>query len=208
MEWTVAAVAVCCVGLLYGEYRDHLLTKAVFKVCASTAFVGLAWQLGALETRYGQVLWAGLILSWFGDVFLLWRKRQIFLAGLVSFLLGHVAYCGAFAVRGLEATWVVAALVAVAVSAWGVGRWLLPKVEPSMKRPVIAYIVVISAMVTFAFGTAGAALELLIPLGALAFYFSDLAVARDRFVQRSFVNRAWGLPTYYAAQVILAMTVS
>jgi len=36
------------------------------------------------------------------------------------------------------------------------------------------------------------------------FYVSDLSVARDRFVARAFVNRARGLPAYYAAQVLMA----
>jgi len=31
-------------------------------------------------------------------------------------------------------------------------------------------------------------------------------VARDRFVRHQFSNRAWGLPLYYAAQLLLATT--
>jgi hypothetical protein len=44
-------------------------------------------------------------------------------------------------------------------------------------------------------------------LGAVMFYASDLSVARDRFVKRGFLNRVWGLPLYYAAQLVLASTV-
>ena len=44
--------------------------------------------------------------------------------------------------------------------------------------------------------------------GALAFAISDLAVARERFVTPSFVNGAWGLPLYFAAQLTLAGTVT
>ena len=47
----------------------------------------------------------------------------------------------------------------------------------------------------------------LVPAGALLFYLSDLAVARDRFVVRRFASRAWGLPAYYLAQVLLALTL-
>jgi hypothetical protein len=43
-------------------------------------------------------------------------------------------------------------------------------------------------------------------IGALLFYLSDLAVARERFFESGFENRLFGLPAYYAAQVILAMT--
>ncbi len=43
---------------------------------------------------------------------------------------------------------------------------------------------------------------------AVMFYFSDLAVARDRFVEPGPVNRLWGLPLYYAAQFVFAATVA
>ena len=34
------------------------------------------------------------------------------------------------------------------------------------------------------------------------------ATARDRFVEKSFINGAWGLPTYFAAQVVLALSIA
>ena len=43
--------------------------------------------------------------------------------------------------------------------------------------------------------------------GALLFYVSDLAVARHRFVKAELLNRAIGLPLYYAGQVLIAMSV-
>ena len=42
-------------------------------------------------------------------------------------------------------------------------------------------------------------------VGALAFYFSDISVARDRFVGAGFGNRLWGLPLYYFAQILFAL---
>jgi hypothetical protein len=39
------------------------------------------------------------------------------------------------------------------------------------------------------------------------FYLSDLAVARERFVSSTFWNRAWGVPLYFGAQLVLASTV-
>ena len=43
--------------------------------------------------------------------------------------------------------------------------------------------------------------------GAILFYLSDLAVARHRFIHKSFINRALGLPTYYLGQLLLALTI-
>jgi hypothetical protein len=44
--------------------------------------------------------------------------------------------------------------------------------------------------------------------GAVAFTASDISVARDRFMQHGFANRAWGLPLYYLAQVMLALSAA
>lgn len=42
---------------------------------------------------------------------------------------------------------------------------------------------------------------------AVLFYVSDLFVARQVFIRRSFLNPALGLPLYYAAQYLFASTV-
>jgi uncharacterized membrane protein YhhN len=43
--------------------------------------------------------------------------------------------------------------------------------------------------------------------GALLFAASDLAVARDRFVRPALRNKLWGLPAYFAAQLLLAASL-
>ena len=75
-----------------------------------------------------------------------------------------------------------------------------------MKGPVVAYVLVISAMVTLAFGTHGDIPAWLIPTAAVAFMASDVSVARERFIGASLAWRAWGLPLYYAAQLTFALT--
>jgi hypothetical protein len=44
-------------------------------------------------------------------------------------------------------------------------------------------------------------------VGALSFYFSDVFVARDRFIEQQFLNRLLGLPLYFAGQFLLAFSV-
>ena len=61
-------------------------------------------------------------------------------------------------------------------------------------------------MVVAAFGTVGIDPDWRIALGATAFFLSDIAVARNRFVAPGFTNRAWGLPLYYVGQVLLALS--
>jgi uncharacterized membrane protein YhhN len=163
----------------------------------------------ALETPYGQAVLAALVLCWAGDVFLI-RKGAgaFFLVGLVSFLLGHVGFAVAFVLCGPDPIWMAAAALLALPPALIVLRWLHPHLSARMRAPVVAYVVVMSLVVVTAAGAAAATGRGAIALGAGCFYLSDLHVARDRFDSRSFWNKSSGLPLYYAAQLILATTVS
>lgn len=203
-----AATAVSVVALLWFERIGSRAGVWIAKPAASTAFIAVALAAGATGTAYGRAILAGLVLSWFGDVFLIPRDApKLFLAGVASFLLGHVAYAVAFVARGIDpGTTLVAAAAAVAAAA-GALAWLRPHVGPDMRVAVRAYIAVISVMVVAAVGTYALGGNRWIPLGAVGFYLSDLSVARDRFVKEEFSNRVWGLPLYYAAQVVLAWSI-
>lgn len=179
-----------------------------FKPLASLGFLAVGLQDGLPETPYGRVLLAGLVLAALGDVFLIPKQRWWFLVGLGSFLLGHVAYAVAFAVRGLDLATTLGATAGLVVVGTPIVKWLWPHVDTPMRRPVAAYIVVISAMVALAAGTVGEAGNPWILVGAAGFYASDIAVAKQRFVRASFATRAWGLPLYYAAQLVLAGTIT
>jgi hypothetical protein len=48
--------------------------------------------------------------------------------------------------------------------------------------------------------------RLLVFCGAVCFYFSDIFVARDRFIANQFMNRLLGLPLYYLGQFLLAFS--
>jgi uncharacterized membrane protein YhhN len=203
-----AVTALAVAALLFAERARSPLGVWVTKPLASTAFVALALAAGALGTPYGRSILAGLVLSWFGDVFLIPRGRpRIFLAGVLSFLAGHVAYAAAFGLRGVDPTGFLLAGVVAGAVAFVVLRWLGRRVPADMKLAVPAYVAVISLMVVSAIATFRAHGNAWIPIGAIGFYLSDLSVARDRFVVSDFMNRLWGLPLYYAAQVALAWSV-
>lgn len=178
------------------------------KPAAALVFVVAGAWAGAFESVYGQILFGGLILAAIGDVLLIPQDRRAFLGGLISFLLGHVAYGVAFAVRGIDPIWTAGAAAILVVVAAPVLRWLWPHVEAPMKGPVLAYVAVITTMVALAAGTYGAHGDPLLLAGAIGFYLSDLSVAQGRFVKQSFANRAWGLPLYFFSQLVLAGTVA
>jgi uncharacterized membrane protein YhhN len=202
----VCALAVA--GLLVAEWRGSRPGVWVAKPLASTAFIAAAFAWGALDSTYGRLVLLALALCWLGDVLLIPRERPaVFIAGITSFLLGHVAFAGAFAQRSLDATAFGASAVPMAVFAGVVIRWLWPRLSGVFRAAVPLYVVVISLMVATGFGTVAGAGRPEIALGALMFTASDLAVARDRFVSPGFANPAWGLPLYFAAQLVLASTV-
>jgi uncharacterized membrane protein YhhN len=199
--------AIALAVLLWGEQRQSPAVKWIAKPLASAGFLGVALAAGALDGTYGRLVLGALALCWLGDVLLIPKGSDpAFKGGLVSFLLGHVVLLAAFAWRGLDATGAALAAVVCGVAVVGVLRWLRPHVPDSFRIPVHAYVAVISLMVVFAAGATAAGAGVALLLGALLFYVSDLAVARERFVARSFLNRAWGLPLYYAATLVLAST--
>lgn len=205
---TIAATA----ALLDAERHDGRIGVWIFKPLAAAGFLGAALANGALASVYGCWILAGLVLSMIGDVLLIPRDAKLsFLLGLVSFLLGHVAYTGAFALRGLDPIATAIGALPVAAASMLALRYLWPHVQrnaPKLQWPVLAYMAVISTMLVCAAGTVGKGSNPLILVGAIAFYVSDLAVARQRFVAQSFTNKLWGLPLYFGAQLLLAATVA
>jgi uncharacterized membrane protein YhhN len=131
--------------------------------------------------------------------------------GLVSFLLGHLFYviCFFYVADISQWTW-IGCLTGLLVSGLIFG-WLRPHLG-SMLIPVIAYVIVITVMVIGAWTVLGDtklsySSRLLVFIGAVSFYLSDLFVARDRFVKSEFTNRLIGLPMYYCGQFLLAFSI-
>jgi uncharacterized membrane protein YhhN len=199
--FTIACLAFLGV-LLYFEARRPRQRRYP-KLAASVCFVAVGFAAGALDTTFGKIMLVGLVLSLFGDLFLALDGRGPFVSGLLAFLAAHIAYVVAFAERGLgDALYVP--LLGVTVAAVAIGSWLLPTVPKELRTAVVAYIAAISVMVALAVSTNTHAVDWRIPIGAVAFYLSDITVARDRFAAPGFVNRVVGLPLYYVGQLLLA----
>ena len=205
---TVVWILVALVGaLLWVESRSWRLGVWVTKPLASAAFVVLALQLDALKSHYGTWILVGLIACCLGDILLIPHHRGSFKAGILSFLVGHLLYSVAFLVHGISPFWALSGGILLSGPAWLVGRWLLERVEPGLRAPVFAYILVISGMLALAIGASARDGKMVFLMAAGGFYLSDLAVARNRFLHPGFVNRLVGLPLYYSAQVLFAWTV-
>ncbi|KAF2149123.1 YhhN-like protein [Myriangium duriaei CBS 260.36] len=184
--------------LLFALYHDSTLGLWIFKPLASLGFL-----LASVDApKPSSMMRIGLVLAALGDVLLISEKT--FEAGLFSFLVGHIFYTLAFAqYPGFRPFFTTLSTIPLACVVFPVHAYLQPYVEGEMQIPVAAYMLVVSIMVAFSFGTKNATCI----TGALLFYVSDLTVARDQFVLREWANKAVGLPMYYGAQLLLAWTM-
>jgi uncharacterized membrane protein YhhN len=208
-----AACAIACGVLVAAEARGAMKLRAAAKLTASAAFLVVGASIAG-DDPFGRWILAGLGCGAIGDLCLLGRGRRWFLAGLIAFLAGHLAYVAGLALLVPAGRWPGAtgayAALPIAVGAVALAR-LWPRLG-ALRGPVSAYVAVIAAMVVgaiaaFRGGALPAPERSWLLAGAALFFVSDLAVARERFVGRAFLNKLWGLPAYYAGQLLIAWSI-
>ncbi len=207
----IVLAIILLIGLLYFEKTGNQRGKLPTKSLLSGLFILTALIQDHPIPGYYYLLLTGLIFCMGGDVFLALPQNKMFLYGLVSFLLGHVFYVIGFFYVAEVSGWTGMGCLAGLLVSGPVFRWLRPHLG-GMLIPVIAYIIVITVMLIGAWTVVGDASlavtgRLLVFVGAIAFYFSDLFVARERFLRTEFTNRLIGLPMYYCGQFLLAFSV-
>jgi uncharacterized membrane protein YhhN len=189
-------------GNILADWKAWKKLVLATKIAASTSFLAIG-ILNSGSSMYALLVVAALAFSWVGDVLLVWRNKSLFLAGIAAFLLAHVAYAGAFATHRFDQLAFVTALFIWIVVVVILIRWLWKYLDGPYRFAVLIYMAAITMMVSFA----GATKSPLIAVAAGMFAISDIAVARDRFVRQSLTNKIWGIPLYYLAQVLFAISV-
>lgn len=184
--------------------RDQTLVT-IYKPMTTIFILVLAWVGGRTGTPYRSRILLGLLFSLAGDIFLLWPDR-FFLAGLVSFLLAHLAYITAFA-TGRQTRFTLSALP---FALFGILFYalLLPGLG-DLRWPVLIYVAVILTMGWQAVerSRGHSLLGWLAPAGAILFILSDSALAWNKFHTPFEWSRIAVLGTYYPAQMLIALTV-
>jgi len=204
LEALVIEAGALSIAAAADDWREaHLFFKPAAMVLA-LLLVAQAWRAERLPGT--AALWLGLALagSLAGDVFLM--LDNLFIPGLVAFLLAHVAYTVLFRqgthgwpLRPVLAGCLAYAVLMVAVL-WAGG---LP---PGLRGPVAVYALVIALMAAQAIGRAGVqrdSASVLVAAGAIAFVISDTLLALNRFVSPLPASAVWVLGTYYAAQCLI-----
>ncbi|MDZ4698388.1 MAG: lysoplasmalogenase family protein [Rhodothermales bacterium] len=204
----LAIGVVACGLLLIAEYRRQTGGIMFWKMVAASVYLALAAP--GVETAYGRLLMTALALSWIGDLLLLFdRKPAFFLGGLGGFFLAHIGFTVAMYAYGWDLVVFVGIYLFLGVLAhvWIWRGWLTHHVAGGMRVAVQLYLVAILVMVAAAISVSWQHQAPVFAVAALLFAVSDVAVARQQFVEATFENKIWGLPLYFSAQYLFAHTV-
>ncbi len=207
----IVSAAILLAGLLQFENKEIRTGVILTKIPLSCLFIFTALVQPHPISSYYQFFLVGFLFCLAGDVCLALPQKKMFLAGLISFLLGHAFYIFAFFTVAQISRWTWVGALVVFIISGSVYSWLRPRLG-SMKGPVLVYVIVISVMFSGAWSVLGESNltllgRIMVFVGALSFYFSDVFVARDRFLKKESLNRLIGLPMYYAGQFLLAFSV-
>jgi uncharacterized membrane protein YhhN len=163
----------------------------------------------------GAALWFGLgiLLSLTGDVLLMISLDRLFMAGLVAFLLAHLAYLVGFNIPIPEVSaWGFFLAIIIGLGGMRVIRRIVAPLATSgqarMRMPIMIYGTVISLMLLSAmikltditWSTSGA---VLVSVGAFLFYVSDIILAWHKFVAPIQNGRIYNIGAYHLGQIML-----
>jgi uncharacterized membrane protein YhhN len=169
---------------------------------------------------HGPLAWfaIGLLFSVGGDILIMLTPAR-FVAGLFSFLFALACYIVGFNVNGLpevNLAGILMILLVVLTSYQVYKRLFDPQAAsppPALKRPLIFYLVVLSAMLASGLLTlvrpeweANAALAC--SAGALLFYLSNILLAWDRYVAPAPRGRAFRRMLYQVGQILIILGVA
>ena len=163
----------------------------------------------------GAALWFGLgiLLSLTGDILLMISLDRLFLAGLIAFLLAHLAYLIGFNIPIPDiSAWGFVLAVIVGLGGVRVMRRIVAPLASSgqarMRMPIIIYSAVISLMLLSAMMkmteiTWNANAAALVGVGAFLFYISDIILAWNKFVAPIQNGRIYNIGAYHLGQIML-----
>ena len=160
-----------------------------------------------------NLLLAGLLFSWMGDLFLLfeYKNKLFFIFGLASFLLGHIFYILYFTKIPNKSTKIpvqkLLMLLPVVIFVFGLLYILYPSLG-ELKIPVTLYAIVLGCMLSMAlwqYKKIDFDIALLFITGAASFVVSDSLLAINKFYKPITQPGFFIMFTYCLAQYLIVM---
>ena len=210
MFWIAALVFAALESLaLWKKSRllEYLAKPAVMVVL----FLWL-WTSTGLS---GAALWFGLgiLLSLTGDILLMISLDRLFMAGLVAFLLAHLAYLIGFNTPIPQiSAWGFFLAIMVGLGGMRTIRRIIAALvangQARMRTPIIIYgtvisLMLLSAMMKLTDLTWNANAGVLVSVGAFLFYVSDIILAWHKFVAPIQHGRIYNIGAYHLGQILL-----
>jgi uncharacterized membrane protein YhhN len=190
---------------MWGEYQGPDLLIYIFKPLTMIFIITIAVLAKVPPSqKYKLAIIAGLLFSMLGDI-LLMLPVDLFIAGLLSFLVAQTIYIYAFR-KGRPLRLKFLAMLPFVVYGLIIYLILLPKLN-GMEIPVGVYVLVILTMAWQAWDQwddVRSRWALLAFIGAVLFVISDSILALNRFGEPFAAARALTLSTYYSAQWLIA----
>ncbi|XP_066127117.1 LOW QUALITY PROTEIN: lysoplasmalogenase TMEM86B [Saccopteryx bilineata] len=166
---------------------------ALVKCLPISALVGLLWA--SPGGRYGRLLQVALLFSALGDIFLIWPEAFVY--GVLAFTQSQLLYIWAFGFRPLQ----LGLLPPILLTCLPLYGLLLLHLPPDMVLPLSTYSLALTTMLWRGLARGGSA-----RWGALFFTISDTTLAWDAFIQPLAHARLLIMATYYAAQLLIALS--
>ena len=177
----------------------------------------IAWLLvnGGYQ---GQLIFflLGLVFSLAGDIFLMLPNEK-FIAGLVSFLLAHIAYILGFSNTNQYFS-VTGMILIIPVGLTAFALWhrisnsMRARQQEKLLIPISIYTTVISLMLVSALLSLAAPNSewsripsFLVSIGAILFFLSDALLACNRFVNPIHYGKLYVIITYHLAQITITI---
>ena len=213
--YLVPFVIVAVFLLIRAEFLGKQRQSFIFKPTATLLVIAaalLSFWVPSRNSTYTIGVLVGLVFSLGGDVALMFKEHpRAFPVGLGLFLVAHVAYTVVFTLLGRFSAWDAVSIPTLLAA--GIGFYALIRSNLGRLRlPVIAYMLVISLMVSRAISTLaspifGAGQAVMVASGAILFYISDVMLAANRFWRPIPYDRM-SLAFYYAGQLLIALAAS
>ena len=216
------------IGILILAVLDWIAADKNIKILEYIAkpatMLALLWWIGQSTGWGGSMLFftLGAVFCLAGDVFLM-VPRDMFIFGLLAFLLGHICYILGLnnvpplinmaglllllVLRNILA--IITVIVLVIYLVWlfpKLAKGLVDKGKKALRLPVLIYSLVISLMVYSALMTWNRAgwtntAALFASVGAVLFFASDSMLAWDRFLNPLSHARLRVMTTYHLGQI-------
>ena len=200
---------ISMVAAIACDWNTRKAAFYLFKPLTTAVVIATALMLPAADASYARLIEIALLFCLLGDIALMFHGDAAFIAGLSSFLVGHLLFAAAF-LQGVP-------LLAPGHFAWigalygAVGLVILMPRVGKLRIPVAAYVAVLLAMWLGAdarLSQLGGAAALRVLIGASIFIASDSFLAWDRFVKPLPLAQPFILGTYYPAIMLIASSIA